>query len=93
MKNFILAIIVSLLSFTLVYSQVYTPVKWDISAKKISETEVELVFKASIDEGWKLFSNKLENDLGPVATTFMFHLTDQYEKEGGIQEGIGKKKV
>lgn len=49
-----------------------TPVTWVIEFNKVSETEVDLVAKASISEGWYVYSQVLESDEGPVATNINF---------------------
>ncbi|MBA4744548.1 MAG: thioredoxin family protein [Muricauda sp.] len=57
-------------------AQILEPVKWTTSVNKISETEYELVAKASIDAGWHLYSQTVPKD-GPVATSFAFDATDR----------------
>jgi thiol:disulfide interchange protein len=55
---------------------VLKPVKWAFETKKISETEYDLVFMATIDKGWHIYSNVLKFPadalLTPVPTTFNF---------------------
>ena len=59
------------ISTTIVLSaQIYDPVSWEFSQKKISETEVELQFKAEIEEHWHLYS--LDIPETPPATIFTF---------------------
>jgi len=53
-------------------AQILDPVKWDHSVNKLSDTEYELVFKASIDEGWHIYSQNLSRDDGPLATEVTF---------------------
>lgn len=48
------------------------PVTWVVEFNKVSETEVDLVAKASIAEGWYVYSQTLEGDDGPVPTTINF---------------------
>ena len=43
----------------LVSAQIFTPVSWDFSQNQLSENEVELIFKASIDEHWHLYSQDI----------------------------------
>jgi len=52
-------------------AQVVSPVKWTFSQRKISEKEIELSFKATIDQGWHLYGTDLP-DGGPVSTSFKF---------------------
>ena len=69
MKKF-LVVVFSIFSFT-TYSQILDNiVKWEFSQKQISETEVELQFKAEIEENWHLYSQDIPET--PPATTFTF---------------------
>ena len=51
-------------------AEIFDPVSWQFSQTKISENKVELQFTASIDEGWHLYSQDIEES--PPATTFSF---------------------
>lgn len=53
------------------------PVKWEIFAENISETETKVNFKATIDKGWYLYSQFIEEG-GPVPTTF--YADENFEK-------------
>lgn len=52
-----------------VSAQIQEPFKWKHELKKVSDTEVEIVFSATIDAGWHLYSTDLPEG-GPVSTTF-----------------------
>jgi thiol:disulfide interchange protein DsbD len=65
-------------------AQILEPVKWDISSKKISDKEYELVFKAKIDPKWHLYSQDIP--MAPPATTFTFEKNDGYELVGKVME-------
>ena len=67
--NKFLAVLFTIFSFT-INAQIFNPVSWDFSQKQISETEVELTFKASIDEPWHMYSQFIEDDI--IATKFTF---------------------
>jgi thiol:disulfide interchange protein len=66
-----------------IFSQVENPVKWSFDQKKISETEYELYFKASINKGWHLYSDKLPEG-GPIATSFKYDTIAGFELTGAI---------
>ena len=53
-----------------VSAQIYDPVSWEFSQKQISETEVELQFKAEIEEHWHMYSQFVEDEM--IATKFTF---------------------
>lgn len=66
-----------LILFTLLTSvlwsqaQILEPVKWTVEHKEVAENEYDLIFKASIDEGFHLYSQDIPEG-GPVATSFNF---------------------
>ena len=68
-RNNIFLIIFVLFGFT-TNAEIFDPVSWQFSQTKISENKVELQFTASIDEGWHLYSQDIEES--PPATTFSF---------------------
>lgn len=51
------------------YAQIQEPVKFKTELKNVSATEVEIVFTASIDQGWHIYSTDL-GDGGPISATF-----------------------
>lgn len=48
------------------------PVDWKFSYRKLSPTEIELKFDATIQPKWNIYSAFLESVDGPVPTTFNF---------------------
>ena len=88
MKKFLFAII--LVFPTLLFSQIFNPVEWEFSKEDLGGGEYELVFKASIEDGWYLYSQFVEDD-GPLPTTFTFFESDGYELIGTTQEGEPKQ--
>lgn len=70
MKQFLFVLSILLITLT-GNSQVVDPVKWTTSVEKISDTEYELISKATIDSGWHLYSQNVPED-GPIATTFTY---------------------
>lgn len=69
MKN-IITILLFLLSFSM-FGQMYNPVKWTTSVEKISEKEYILKAEATIQSGWHLYGQYIEEG-GPSATAFTF---------------------
>ena len=67
-------------------AQIFTPVSWDFSQKQVSDHEIELQFKATIDDGWYLYSQFIEDD-GPVPTEFTFTTEGGYSLVGTPKEG------
>ena len=79
-----LLIILFALINVVVSAQIFTPVKWDFSQKKISQNELELRFTAIIDDGWYIYSQFTEE--GPVATEFTFEQSSFYSLKGNVVE-------
>lgn len=66
-------------------SQVLEPVKWQFSLNSVSDTEVEIVAEAAIDEGWHLYSANLPEG-GPVPTSINLIESEEYEAAGEIKQ-------
>ena len=69
-----------------VNAQILDPVIWEFSQSKITESEVELQFKASIEEHWHLYSQLVKLE-GTNATEFIFVNDSRYELIDGVIEG------
>ena len=68
MKKILFPLILTLLAFA-VHAQIQEPVKFKTELKNLSATEVEIVFTASIEQGWHVYSTDL-GDGGPISATF-----------------------
>ena len=64
-----LTILVMLVAVLTAAAQMQDPVHVRSELKKISDTEAELLFSATIDAGWHVYSTGLGND-GPISATF-----------------------
>lgn len=51
------------------HAQIQEPVKFKTELKTLSDTEGEIVFTATVDKGWHVYSTELD-DGGPVSATF-----------------------
>lgn len=68
-KVFYLFLVSFLCIGQIVSAQIKEPFKWKHELKKVSDTELEIIFNATIDAGWHLYSTDIP-DGGPVPTTF-----------------------
>lgn len=84
-KNIFISIITVLLSVFALQAQVFEPVKWKYEVRDLGNGEYELVFKATIDDGWHLYSQFIEEG-GPIATSFGFDNTPGLELIGIVEE-------
>lgn len=76
-----LALLVGL--FTLIFGQAIGQIEWTFAYNDASE-EVEL--KAVLDEGWHLYSQRIQNDLGPIPTSILFKTSDCFKLLGKTNE-------
>ncbi|ARS40663.1 sugar transporter [Sphingobacteriaceae bacterium GW460-11-11-14-LB5] len=67
------------------YSQILKPVTWSYAAKRTSATTATLFIKATVDQGWHLYSQFVK-DGGPVKTTFTFPSSGTYSLVGYTTE-------
>lgn len=80
MKKLLSALLVVFL-YTGVQAQILTPVKWSYAAKRISATEAVVFIKATIDNGWHIYSQTVK-DGGPIKTDFKFTPSKAYTLVG-----------
>lgn len=67
------------------FAQIETPVTWSYAAKKVSKTEAIVYLKATIDNGWHIYSLNQKAG-GPVKTTVTFEPSKDYTKVGVTTE-------
>lgn len=84
-KKSITGLLFLFFSFGILNAQ-QNPVHWKFSTNKISDCEYELIFKASIDEGWHLYSLNKAGEEGPNPTTFKFKKNGDYELIGKVKQ-------
>ncbi len=87
MKKYIFLLLFTAFSIS-AFSQIFKPVKWTTSTEKISDTEYNLVIKATIDKNWHLYSQNVPED-GPIPTAFTFTKTSDFELIGKPSEEKG----
>jgi len=89
MKKYILLFSLFIGFIANVNAQIHDPVKWKTSVEKVSETEYDLIIKATIDSGWHLYSQNVPEG-GPIPTSFSFKESKkEYELIGKTVEGKG----
>lgn len=88
MKKIYLFLLLATVSLASVQSQILDPVKWSTSIKKISETEYDLISKATIEDKWHLYSQEVP-DNGPLPTLLTFEDNSAYKLVGKAKESKG----
>ena len=68
MKKSLFSVLLLLLA-VMTQAQIQEPVKFKTELKNVSADEVEIVFSATIDNGWHVYSTEL-GDGGPISATF-----------------------
>lgn len=69
-------------------AQILSPAKWTLSSSSESVKvgdEVELIFKATIDKNWYLYSSEFLCEDGPTKTTITFNPHPSYQLVGKLQ--------
>jgi thiol:disulfide interchange protein DsbD len=85
MKKIIIILLVLAYAWS-AQSQIYNPVTWSFDSKHLSGDKFELIYTAKIDDGWTIYSQYLESEDGPVATTFEFDEGDHFSTNGKNNE-------
>jgi thiol:disulfide interchange protein DsbD len=77
-----------LVANTLCIAQVLTPAKWNYSTSaqtvKVGD-EIDLIFNATIDNNWYLYSSEFNCEDGPIKTTFSFTPDASYQLVGSLR--------
>jgi DsbC/DsbD-like thiol-disulfide interchange protein len=81
----VLALVTALLATGTVKAQILKPVTWSYGAKKTGPNEATLYFKATIGEGWHVYSQHVKEG-GPVATKITFTPSPGYVLNGPTTE-------
>lgn len=71
-------------------AQILKPVKFSISQKRISASEIEIIFKGRMESGWHVYSTGLGND-GPTSATFSVDHATGAAPVGTLKAGSGEK--
>jgi thiol:disulfide interchange protein DsbD len=84
-KTCLLVLLTLGFSFNL-FSQILEPVKWESNVEKVSDTEYKLSFKAKVDKGWYIYSQKSTGGFAPT-TIFEYKNQDEnYRLQGPTTE-------
>lgn len=90
-----LLLILLAFTFTNTFSQVLKPAKWSYAITPENATVgdvVEVIFDVSLEDGWYIYSNDFDPDLGPILTTIDFDSDNSYELIGKLRAINPKKK-
>ncbi|MFT6761303.1 MAG: hypothetical protein ACJATS_002500, partial [Psychroserpens sp.] len=85
MRRIIISLLIAVTAVSGAFAQIFDPVDWSFKAERISETEAELTFTASIESGWHLYAQEIDGD-GPIPTSFTFQELGGAELVGEVSE-------
>ena len=88
-KTFFMSLMLLLVCTVTCMAQMQDPVHFKSELKQISGTEAEIVFTATIDEGWHVYSTDLP-DGGPISATFNVDKIEGAELVGKLTP-VGKE--
>jgi len=66
-------------------AQILNPIKWNFSQKQVNDSTAELIFTATMEKDWHLYSQKTP-DGGPLPTEFEFITSKDFKRIGGVKE-------
>lgn len=89
-KRILVSLLAVLMGVSAISAQMFEPVKWKTSSKKIDDKTVELTFTATIEKGWHLYSMQIAGEDGPQPTTFNFETKQGAKLQGGV---VAKSKL
>lgn len=93
MRQFAILLTLLTITATTAFAQILEPVKWSWEAKHLDGNEFELIYTATIDDGWSVYSQYLESDDGPVKTSFTYDDGTHFKLEGKNVESGNKKEA
>lgn len=84
----VIGLIITLFSAISLQAQVLRPATWIIEASKTNVKvgdELELIFKATIQNNWYLYANDFDPDCGPILTELKFEEKNNFETVGSLK--------
>ena len=84
-KNIVTAVLLAAVTCLQAKAQIFKPVHWTYTAKKLNAGEAMLSIKATIDEDWHVYSQHVK-DGGPIKTSITFIPSPDYVTEGVTTE-------
>ncbi len=88
MRLRLFSVILLFVGTTFSFAQILKPAKWthEVSTKEVKAgDEITLIFKATINPSWYLYSSEFPCEDGPIKMTFSFHPDKSYSLSGAVQ--------
>ncbi|WP_367209851.1 protein-disulfide reductase DsbD domain-containing protein [Sphingobacterium sp. R2] len=85
MKKILILVALVMFSVTGAFAQIHKSVKWTVASKKLNNKEAIIYVKATIQNGWHIYSQHVK-DGGPIPTSFNFSKATDYALVGNTAE-------
>jgi len=66
----------------IVRGQIFTPVKWNVKLETVDDARGVVVMSASIDDGWHMYSDKVDPDVGPTPLSVSWNKLEGVKLDG-----------
>lgn len=83
MKRLIASLLFLGFILPLAQAQIMEPVQWTFKSEKVSKTEYDLIFSATVEDEWHLYSSDLPPG-GPMPTVISYESMDDFELLGEL---------
>ena len=87
-KKLVFLFFISLLGIFSSVAQIVNPVNWEKSIKTTSETSGEIIFTATIDDGWHMYGLELPAESGIQATTVEWNTLEGVKLVGELTPSL-----
>jgi len=91
MKQLLFTALLAMQSLFNADAQKFDNVTWTTELKQ-NGCDAELIFTATIADGWYIYSQNQPNDNGPIPSSFTFKESNGYKRDGKVSEGKYKSK-
>ncbi len=81
------SILIFFLAAFSVHAQVYDPVDWTFEVENTGGNTADLVFSATIEEGWHVYATELPSDMGPIPTSVTLDKSADFKALGAPKGG------
>ena len=75
----------ALLAVVPALAQIFTPVKWSTKIEMTGESKGEIVFTAAIENGWHVYSNDIDPNVGPSPLTIEYDVLKGVKLDGKLK--------
>ena len=69
---FLILTFIAAMFSTQAFAQIVNPVKWSIDLNMTDDTHGQIVMKATIQDGWHMYSNEVDPSVGPTPLSLTF---------------------